>query len=82
MDSYFLRCDGIVAFKRSLKLPFPVRNETVSVTEMRSHQPISDKGTEILVPRAPRSCQGRAGRTAAAQAAARQETLENNIVLY
>ena len=45
-------CDGVVACKRSLKLSSPARNEKVSVTEMRSQQPISDKGTEILVPRA------------------------------
>ena len=83
MDSYLLvwwhnNNYGIVACKRSLKLSSPASNEKVSVTEMRSQQPISDKGTEILVPRASGS-----GfplrRTEAVQAAARQETLQSNM---
>ena len=80
-------CDGVVACKRSLKLSSPARNEKVSVTEMRSQQPISDKGTEILIPRASSEWlpakAGQAGlplRTEPGRrAAARQETLQNNM---
>ena len=83
MDCYLLVSgDGVVACKRSLKLSSPARNEKVSVTEKRSQQPISDKGTEILVPRASWSgfpLRGRPGQIAAAQGAARQETLQNNM---
>ena len=59
-----------------------VQERKLLAVELLKIQPVSDKGTEILVPRASWSGfppRGRPGRIAAAQAEARQETLQNNM---